>query len=181
MKRLSLLFVVAMMSLVMVSCGSSKSAISNKPCKDCTATPKTFSYLGQHLAGSDRQIQQARSMAATVAREELASMVSATVERVIDNYMNEYIQGDNADFKQRIEGLSRTVVKQLLVGTPVTCEQEVAGSQKGTTMCYACVQLTGESVLDALNSKISSDDKLRTDYDYEKFKKVFNEEMSKMQ
>lgn len=120
-------------------------------------------------------------MAATTAREELATMVSATVKRVIDNYSNEYIEGDNSDFKQRIEGLSRTVVNQLLVGTPVTCEGQVPGSKQGETICYACVELTGQSVLDALDKKIKDDSKLRTDYEYEKFKSVFNEEMSKMQ
>ncbi|MBP9995260.1 MAG: hypothetical protein KBT67_10090 [bacterium] len=151
------------------------------PCPDCKATTEVFRYLGQHVAGSDRQIQQARSMAATTAREELATMVSATVKRVIDNYSNEYIEGDNSDFKQRIEGLSRTVVNQLLVGTPVTCEGQVPGSKQGETICYACVELTGQSVFDALDKKIKDDSKLRTDYEYEKFKSVFNEEMSKMQ
>jgi hypothetical protein len=32
-----------------------------------------------------------------------------------------------------------------------------------------------------LNSSISDDSKLRIDYDYEKFKKIFEEEMSKAQ
>lgn len=171
----------ATMALLLVSCGSTKSTVKNMPCPDCQATTQVFRYLGQHVAAGDRQIQQARSMAAQSAREELATMVSATIERVIDNYSNEYIQGDDADFKQRVEGLSRTVVKQLLVGTPVVCEQQMPGSKEGTTICYACVELTGQSVLDALNNKIKNDDKLRTDFEYEKFKKVFNEEMSKMQ
>ena len=30
-----------------------------------------------------------------------------------------------------------------------------------------------------MNNRISNDDKLRTDFEYEKFKKVFDEEMKK--
>lgn len=177
MKKFNLMLLVAMLALAVSSCGS----VKKLPCPDCKATTEVFRYLGQHVAGSDRQIQQARSMAATNAREELATMVSATVKRVVDKYTNEYIEGDNSEFKERIEGLSRTVVNQLLVGTPVTCEGQVPGSKQGETICYACVELTGKSVLDALDKKIKDDSKLRTDYEYEKFKSVFNEEMSKMQ
>ncbi|MDO5341047.1 MAG: hypothetical protein Q4F69_01135 [Bacteroidia bacterium] len=181
MRKITLMVVAAMLALVVTSCGSTKSTVKNMPCPECKATAQVFRYLGQHVAAGDRQIQQARSMAAQSAREELATMVSATVQRVIDNYSNEYIQGDDADFKQRIEGLSRTVVKQLLVGTPVTCEQQMAGSKDGTTICYACVELTGQSVLDGIANKINNDEKLRTDFEYEKFKKVFNEEMGKLE
>jgi hypothetical protein len=69
----------------------------------------------------------------------------------------------------------------LLVGTPIICEGAMPGSTEGNISCFACVELTGESVLDAVASKISNDVKLRTDYEYEKFKKVFEEEMAKMQ
>ena len=171
------------MTLVMASCGSKKgvTTMKNLPCSDCKSTTEVFRYLGQHVATGDRQIQQARTMAANVARTQLAAQVSATVKSVIDNYTSEYINNEDSDFNQRAQELARTVVNQLLVGTPVVCEGTMPGSQPGNTICYACVELTGQSVMDAVVNKISNDDKLRTDYEYEKFKKVFEEEMSKMQ
>lgn len=175
------MIVAAILALVVTSCGSSKSTVAkNMPCPDCKASTEVFRYLGQHVATGDRQIQQARSMAATTAREELATMVSATVKRVVDNYSNEYISGEDSDFKQRIEGISRTVVKQLLVGTPIVCEQQMPGSKDGNIICYACVELTGKSVLDGINDQVKKDEKLMMDFEYEKFKKVLEEEMSKM-
>lgn len=178
MKKITLFLGVALMMLVMASCGSSKS--TSKVCPDCKATTDVFRYLGQHVASSDRQIQQARSQAATKARAELATMVSATVKRVVDNYTSEYITGADSDYRERLQDISRTVVSQLLVGTPVTCEEQVASSTPGNTICYACVELTGKSVLDGIASKVSNDEKLRTDFEYEKFKKVLEEEMSKL-
>ena len=36
------------------------------------------------------------------------------------------------------------------------------------------------SVLSALNNKLSNDDMIKIDYNYEKFKKTFEDEMNKM-
>ena len=181
MKKISLLLGVAFMTLVMASCGSQKQVASNMPCPDCKSTTEVFRYLGQHVASSDRQMQQARSMAANAARAELAAQVSATVKRVVDNYTSEYIAGNESDFNQRVQDIARTVVNQLLVGTPVVCEGTMPGSTPGNTICFACVELTGKSVLEGISSKIGNDEKLRTDFEYEKFKKVLEEEMSKLQ
>ena len=181
MKKITLLLGVALMTLVMASCGSQKKVASNLPCPDCQPTTEVFRYLGQHVATGDRQIQQARSMAANAARAELATQVTATVKRVVDNYTSEYISGEKSDFNQRVQDLARTVVNQLLVGTPIVCEGTMPGSTAGNTICFACVELTGKSVLDGIANKIGNDEKLRTDFEYEKFKKVLEEEMSKME
>lgn len=181
MKKISLLLGVALMTLVMASCGSQKQVASNMPCPDCKSTTDVFRYLGQHVATGDRQMQQARSMAANAARTQLAAQVSATVKSVVDNYTSEYISGENSEFNQRVQDISRTVVNQLLVGTPVICEGTMPGSTPGNIICFACVELTGKSVLDGIASKIGNDAKLRTDFEYEKFKKVLEEEMSKLQ
>ena len=76
--------------------------------------------------------------------------------------------------------LGRTVVNQRLTGSHVICEK-YRKNANGTFTCYVCVELASEDVLAALNSSISDDSKLRIDYDYEKFKKIFEEEMSKAQ
>lgn len=183
MKKLNLFFGAALAALVMMSCGSSKEVAqeTKSPCGGCTSTTEVFRYVGQHVASSDRQMQQARSQAANAARSELAAMINATIKRVIDNYTSEYIQGDASDFRQRVQDIARTVVKQELTGTPVTCEAKEPGSQPGNVIVYACVELTGKSVLDGIANQIKNDEKLRTDFEYEKFKKVLDEEMSKIE
>ena len=170
------------MALVLASCGSKKGMTTTKnlPCPDCNSTAKVFRYLGQHVATGDRQMQQARSIAANAARAELATQVSATVKRMLDNYTSEYIAGESSDYKQRVQDLARTVVEQLLVGTPVVCEGTMQGSTPGNTICYACVELTGDAIVELVADKVSDDEKLRTDFEYEKFKEVFEEEMKKL-
>lgn len=165
----------------MASCGSEKQVASNMPCPECRANADVFRYLGQHVAAGDRQMQQARSMAANSARTQLAAMVEATVKSVVDNYTSEYITNNESEFKQRVQDIARTVVNQKVKGTPIICEGTMPGSQAGTTICFACVELTGKSILEGITEQISNDEKLRTDFEYEKFKQVLEEEMSKMQ
>lgn len=47
------------------------------------------------------------------------------------------------------------------------------------TKYMASLELAGEEIMNAMANRIKNDDKLRIDFEYEKFKKVFEEEMSK--
>ena len=44
---------------------------------------------------------------------------------------------------------------------------------------YIALELAGNELLEGISNSIKNDDKLRIDFEYEKFKKVFEEEMSK--
>ena len=50
-------------------------------------------------------------------------------------------------------------------------------SPEGQYKAYVAIELGGIDVVKAMNNKISNDEKLRVDFEYEKFKKVFDEEM----
>ena len=130
--------------------------------------------------GCRRDEDVARKQATVSARQELATIINTTVKAVADNYAKNYVKGEEAETTQRYEDLGRTVVNQRLTGSHVICEK-YRKNANGTFTCYVCVELASEDVLAALNSSISDDSKLRIDYDYEKFKKVFEEEMSKAQ
>ena len=49
----------------------------------------------------------------------------------------------------------------------------------GKYKVYVSLELAGEEIMNAMANRIKNDDKLRIDFEYEKFKKVFEEEMSK--
>lgn len=176
---------VAVMGLVS-SCGSSKQVATEEtyetPCSgpEYRTDAKTFREKGQGIAGNE---DAARRAATSSARIALAESINTTVKAVTDNYVKTYVDGENADTKGRFEQLGRNVVNQKLAGSHVICEKYKKSTVNGknTYTCYIVVELASEDVLAALNSQISNDTKLRTDYDYEKFKKTFEEEMAKMQ
>ena len=82
------------------------------------------------------------------------------------------------NYQLPISLLTRTVVEQELSGTRVICEKTMK-TPDGKYKVYVSLELAGEEIMNAMANRIKNDDKLRIDFEYEKFKKVFEEEMSK--
>jgi hypothetical protein len=102
------------------------------------------------------------------------------VKTVTDNYGKSAEMNKKEDLMKRYETLSREVVNQKLSGTIETCNKQTK-SKEGNYKTYITVELGGNDVLSALNNKLSNDDMLKIDYNYEKFKKTFEDEMNKME
>ena len=105
-------------------------------------------------------------------------LLLSKVKSVTDSYVSSYQQGENDESKSRYQSLTRTVVEQELSGTRVICEKTMK-TPDGKYKVYVSLELAGEEIMNAMANRIKNDDKLRIDFEYEKFKKVFEEEMSK--
>jgi hypothetical protein len=103
-----------------------------------------------------------------------------TLKNVTDAYINSTSHNAVENLEQRYEGLTREVTNQKLSGTRTICEKTTK-TQAGNFKTYVAVELSGEEILGAIKAKLSGDEKLRIDYDYEKFKKTFEDEMGKME
>lgn len=183
------------MSLVVASCGSSKAVVTpapqpaqpviqtlpDEPCSEFLSTPDIFRATGQHVAKGDRQIQFAYDQAANAARTDLASQIETTIKSVNDKYVNSYTVNDANDFKERIENMTRAIVNQELKFAPVVCKKRALGTEAGTIICYVAIEIPVDNILNGITSSIANDERLRVDYEYEKYKKVFDEEMGKLQ
>ena len=60
------------------------------------------------------------------------------------------------------------------------CEKQVTVNATGNFKTYIAIELSAQDLLAAYNERLSSDERLRVDYDYEKFKETFEAEMNKM-
>ena len=69
-------------------------------------------------------------------------------------------------------------MEQELSGTRVICEKTMK-TPDGKYKVYVSLELAGEEPPNAMVNRPPNDDKLRIDFEYEKFKKIFEEEMSK--
>ncbi len=137
-------------------------------------------YFRANAVAESPNQANSRRMALSNARSELAGHMEVTIKAVIDNYVQDIAVGDRQEYAQRYEGLSREVINQKLVGTRIICE-EVTRTQEGRYKTYLAIELMGNEVLNAMNERISRDERLRLDYDYEKFKNTFNEEMDNLE
>lgn len=122
----------------------------------------------------------AKKKAMSNARADLAAAINTRVKSVIDNYVNSREMQNREEIGERYEALSREVVDQQLTGTKTICEKMMRVNATGNYKCYVAIELSAQELLSAYNQRLSSDERLRIDYDYEKFKETFEKEMERM-
>jgi hypothetical protein len=122
----------------------------------------------------------AKKKAMSNARADLAAAINTRVKSVIDNYVNSREMQNREEIGERYEALSREVVDQQLTGTKTLCEKTMRVNATGNYKTYVAIELSAQELLAAYNSRLSSDERLRVDYDYEKFKETFEKEMERM-
>ncbi len=179
------LFIAAIIAMT-ASCASKKATTEafkgdvevEIPCTgdDYRTDKDTFRASGM---GYSTSMNIAKSKALLNARAELATSINSTMKRVLDNYASSYEMGEEEEAKTKFQDMARSIVNQQLQGTVVICEKMMK-TQDGKYRAYVCVELGGPEVINKVNNSVSDEDKLRIDYEYEKFKKVFEDEMSKL-
>lgn len=114
------------------------------------------------------------------ARADMASAIQTQIKGVIDNYVNSRELNNKEEVAERFEGLTREVLDQKLAGVKTICEKQVTVNASGNYKTYVAIELSAQDLLAAYNERLSKDERLRIDYDYEKFKETFDKEMEKL-
>ena len=184
LKLLLLPLIFAAFTLALLTqCTSKKSAPKGETRVEILCSgPDYFSssdtFRANSVAESPNQANSKR-MALSNARSDLAGQIEVTVKAVIDNYFQDMTVGDQQEYVGRYEGLSREVINQKLSGVRIICE-EITRTEQGRYKTYIAIELGADDIVGSLNDRISSDDRLRTNYEYERFKREFESEMNKM-
>ena len=185
MKKLTnLSFVLIAVAAVLISgCKSKeKPPVGEKeivvPCSgpDFFTTNKVFR---SNSIGESMDQVTSKKKALTNARNELAQAINTTVKTVTDNYVNSREMNKKEELEGRFESLNREVVDQTLSGIRTICEKLVQ-TKDGSYKTYVAIELSADDLVKKYNERLSTDERLKIDYDYEKFKDTFNKEMDKM-
>jgi hypothetical protein len=182
----SALSFLALSSVCLVGCKSKKDSPSppkgevavNVPCSGPDFFTDTKFFRANSIGESMDQVTSKKKALAN-ARAELAASIQTTVKAVTDNYTNSTELNNKEQVEQRFEQLNREVVDQKLSGLRTICEQLVK-TPEGNYKTYIAIELSAEDLVASYNEKLSKDDKLKVDYDYEKFKDTFDKEMEKL-
>lgn len=181
-----LLLAVLGMFVVFNSC-KSKEKIAKIPGEEiievyCSG-PEYFAnaeYFRANQVGESLDQATAKKKAMSNARADMASSVETTIKGVIDNYVNSRELNNTEEVEERFESLTREVINQKLTGVKTICEKTTRTTD-GKYKTYIALELAGDELMNAMNERLSNDAKLKIDYDYEKFKNTFDEEMKKME
>jgi hypothetical protein len=129
--------------------------------------------------GESMDRESAKKKARSNAQSELAKTISSTMKIVGDNYVNSTEFNNKEEVTETFQEMARTVVDQELRGAIEICEK-LTQRENGTFVSYVAIELSGSKIADAYNSGLSQNEKLKADYNYEKFKDTFEKEMEKM-
>ncbi len=188
MKTIKTTLLLAVLSLITFSCGSKKK-VGEKPEErgevliqnHCSgekfySTKKTFR---SNAIGESADQMTARKKARSNAQSELAKTISSTMKIVGDNFIKSSEFNNKEEVTETFNEMSRTVVDQELTGAIKICEK-FTRTPKGTYKCYMALELSGEKIVTKYNKRLSKNEQIKADYNYEKFKETFEKEMEKL-
>jgi hypothetical protein len=186
--RITLLAIAAMTMVAIPSCKKNKDEVK-------TPDPKGEVVINEYCAGDqfkstkeafrstatgesmDRET--AKKKARSNAMSEMGKTISSTMKIVGDNYVSSTEVNNKEEVTESFNEMARTVVDQELRGCIEICEK-LTQRPDGTYVSYVALELSGNTIADAYQSGLSKNDKLKADYNYEKFKETFDKEMEKL-
>lgn len=131
--------------------------------------------------GESMDREGAKKKARANAEAELARSINATIKVVADNYINSTEFNNKEEATETFQQLGRTLVDQELTGAIKICDKLTQKSDDGRYIAYLAIELSGGELLNKYNETLSKDERIKADYNYEKFKDVFEEEMRKFE
>ncbi len=186
MKKMLLLLACA--AMFGVSCSNKTAPVSgNKEIEAICSGPEyrtNNKYIRASASGLSGDMDFAKTKAWNSASTRLAESVNQLVKTVTSKYVKDYQVEENTEFAQKIEQMAVTAAKEKLSGIRVICERTFQ-TPEGKYRVHMALELAGDELLQNVSKKVSevikNETKLRIDYDYEKFKKTFEEEMQKLE
>jgi hypothetical protein len=187
-RHFTLVMLVAFVAFMATSCKKNKKAVETpKPAGEvlineyCTGEQyqSTKDAFRATATGESMDRETAKKKARSNAQSELAKTISSTMKIVGDNYVNSTEFNNKEEVTETFQEMARTVVDQELRGAVEICEK-LTQRENGTFVSYVAIELSGSKIADAYNSGLSQNEKLKADYNYEKFKDTFEKEMEKM-
>ena len=186
--RITLLAIAAMTMIAIPSCKKNKDEVK-------TPDPKGEVIINEFCSGSEYKStkeafrstatgesmdrETAKKKARSNSMSEMAKTINATMKIVGDNYVNSTEVNNKEEVTESFNEMARTVVDQELRGCIEICEK-LTQRPDGTYVSYVALELSGNSIADAYQNGLSKNDKLKADYNYEKFKETFDKEMEKL-
>lgn len=188
MKKLtySSFVLLALAGVLIVGCKSKKEAKAKPKGETEVVVPcsgpdyfTTNKFFRANSIGESQDQVTSKKKALTNARNELAQAIQTTVKTVTDNYVNSREMNNKEEVEERFESLNREVVDQTISGIRTLCEK-LMKTEEGTYKTYIAIELSADELVAKYNERLSKDERLKIDYDYEKFKETFDKEMEKL-
>jgi hypothetical protein len=121
----------------------------------------------------------AKRKALSNARAQMAADLNVIVRGTTDNYVKSSSYNNKEEVLENFESLTREVIDQELRGIRTICDK-MTRTPDGRFKSYIAIELAGEELVGKMNDRLSRDERIQIDYNYERFKDTFNQEMERL-
>ncbi len=188
MKTIKLLAIPALAIIISTGCKSKKavSVAKQEGLIEITTPFDSKEYRSDEenfrskQSGKSPDLATAKKIAYQNSRAEMASNINAIVKRVTDQYTNQRTIGNKQEFDNKFEELSREVVNLEMSNVKELGQKTFQDPSDKSYIVWIALEANKKSVFDKIDAKVSSNDKLRQDYDKKKFQEIFDAEMKKL-
>lgn len=184
-KTTQFLLIPAIAALALAGCKSKKTPVQKETgAVEITVPFSTSDYRSNEdffrakQVGKSPDLATAKKIAFQNARAEMAANINSVVKRVTDQYTNQRTVSNAQDFENKFEEQAREVVN-LSVSNTREIGEKIFKETDGSYSYWIAIEAGKKDVFDKIDAKISSDDKLKLDYDKQKFQQIFDSEMKK--
>ena len=188
MRTLKSIVVFAVSALLVVGCKSKEEVgitakeqgevLLEQYCsgEDFFSDKKTFraSAIGESL-----DQMASKKKARSNAQSELAITINSTMQVVGDNYISSTEFNNKEEVTESFNEMARTIVDEQLRGAIKICEKFTKTSD-GKFKCYMAIELSADKLVAKYHERLSKDEKLKAQYNYEEFKETFEEAMEQL-
>jgi hypothetical protein len=188
-RHFTLIALVAVITLFGTACGKKKKKAAEAPKPKGEVLINEYCTGDQYMStkdafratatGESMDRETAKKKARSNANAELAKTINTTMKIVGDNYVNSTEFNNKEEVTETFQEMARTVVDQELRGAVEICEK-LTQREDGVFVSYVAIELSGQKIADAYSAGLSQNEKIKADYNYEKFKETFEKEMDKM-
>lgn len=179
------LFFVAILATVITSC-KNKSDVKSIPGETkileyCSGNnfKSDGKYFRVSATGESRSRETAKKISRSNAEDKMGRTVQVTVKSVTDNYVNSTKFNNVEEVTETFNNLARSVVDVNLNEVKVICEKTTK-NEKGFYVNYICIEYNSDIISSKMNDKLKNDERILSEWNYERFKNTFEQEMLKL-
>ena len=179
MKLLVSALAVAMMLFAVTPDAIAREKKTKVPCqKEGFSTAKE---IRAHAQASSVNAESARQKALASARATMGFNVEVLLKAVNEQYISDYEVGVADDYRSSFNQIARDVTQRSLRFAVPICEEVLQDTKTKQYTVHVALALKGTDLAKMYEEAVSADEKLRTDFEREKFTKTYNEEMEKFE
>ena len=105
--------------------------------------------------------------------------MKSTMQIVGDNYVSSTEFNNKEEVTESFNEMARTIVNEELRGAIKICEKFTQTSE-GKYKCYMAIELSADKLVAKYHERLSKDEKVKAQYNYEQFKKTFEDAMEQI-